>query len=97
LINLGSVRNRSLLCAQALLSFLPLGFVFTTLCNDLSSFMTRASAPGPAPTPEVFAGMVVRPIVNGILGAVFTGIPAIIGIIALARNATTPKQTERRE
>jgi hypothetical protein len=94
LLNLVFVRNRPVLLAQALLSFVPLGLGFLGLCNGLSLFLDLASASGPPPWPEVIAETVGRALAHGIFGAASTGISAIIGIAALSKNRTAPKQSQ---
>ena len=82
LLNLVLVRNRFVLFAQAVLSFLPLGLGVLALWNGLSLFRTIGSPPGM----EVVARLVGHAMVNAIFGAVSTGVAAIIGIVALSRN-----------
>jgi len=94
LLNLVLVRNRVVLSAQALLSFLPLGLGFLNMCNGLSSFLDLASAIGPNPAPEVIAQTAVHAMANGIFGSVSTGVSAIIGIAALSKNLSAPKQSQ---
>jgi len=95
LVNLALVRNRGMLCAQALLSFVPLGVGFVNMCNGLSLFLDLASAIGGPAQPEVVAQTAVYAIANGIFGSASTGIPAIIGIIALSKNASATKESSR--
>ena len=94
LINLALVRNRGMLVAQAFLAFLPLGVAFLAMCNGLSAFLELASAAGPPPRPELIAQTAVYAIANGIFGATATAVPAIIGIAALSKNRSSPKQSQ---
>lgn len=88
-VNLVLIRNRGLLTAQALLSFVPLVMALFSMFNGLASFLEMASAAGAGPRPEVMANTVVHAIACGIFGAASTGVPAVIGIAALSRSGSS--------
>jgi hypothetical protein len=94
-INLGFVTRRGTLVTQALVSFLPLSLAFVGMCVYFSRFMELAAAPGSS-RPEDVARTMSLLIILGLTGSVSTIVPAVIGIIALARNLRTTEEARAR-
>ena len=89
LVNLAVVKNRWALLLQALLSFGPSFLACLGLIGSFVRFRNLATSPGPV-QPEELGQVMSIGIVLGIVGSASTAIPAIIGILALARNVRPP-------
>ncbi len=87
LVNLMFVRNRAVLLMQVVLSFLPLLVGFLGMGHGLFLFLDMA---GGRPLPDALARTVVHSLTTGICASAATGISAIVGIGALARNLASP-------
>jgi hypothetical protein len=85
LINLGFVKRRGALVSQALLSFLPISLAFVGMCVSAFRLLDMATAPR-STRPEVVADTMAFALILGLFGSASTVVPALLGIVALARN-----------
>jgi hypothetical protein len=87
LANLVFVRNRAVLLAQVVRSFLPLLVGILGMGPGIFVFLDMV---GGRPLPEALARTVVHSLTTGICASAATALSAVVGIGALARNLASP-------